>query len=179
VGLAAVLVFAAIQGAGRPRMADLLVLAAVALAGLGYAEGGTLAREHGGWRVICWALMLSTPVLVPVTAVALALRPPQHVTAGAIGGLAYVSVVSMFLGFFAWYAGLASGGVARVGRLQLAQPVLTLGWSVLLLGEHIGIATGIAAAAVLASVAVGRRARVEPAVPDLICGPAESGLTVG
>ena len=167
VGLAAVLVFAAAQGAGRLQPADGFILAAVALAGLGYAEGGRLAREHGGWRVICWALVLALPVLLPVALVGLMVRPPRDVTPTAVVGLAYLSVVSMFLGFFAWYAGLARGGVARVGRLQLAQPVLTLGWSALLLGERIGPATGLTALAVLASVAVGRKARVDrtPAGP--------------
>ncbi len=161
VGLVAVLVFAVIAGAGAPRLGDLLVLAAVALAGLGYAEGGALARTYGGWRVICWALILALPVLAPATAVAVAQQPPHHVTLGALAGLGYVSAISMFLGFFAWYQGLAQGGVARVGRLQLAQPVLTLGWSALLLGEHLTLATAIAALVVLASVAVGRNARVE------------------
>ncbi len=172
VGLAAVLVFAAISGAGRPRPGDLLVLGAVALAGLGYAEGGALARQYGGWRVICWALILALPILAPATALAIALHPPQQVSLGALAGLVYVTVFSMFLGFFAWYEGLARGGVARVGRLQLTQPVLTLAWSALLLGEHITPATAIAAVIVLASVAVGRKARVErtdparPAVTD-------------
>jgi len=164
-GLAAVLVFAAISGAGRPRPGDLLVLGAVALAGLGYAEGGALARQYGGWRVICWALTLAAPILAPVTAIAFVLHPPHHVTVGALAGLGYVTVFSMFLGFVAWYQGLARGGVARVGRLQLAQPVLTLAWSALLLGEHITLATAIAAVIVLASVAVGRKARVERTAP--------------
>lgn len=163
VGLVAVLAFAAVAGAGRPRLGDILVLGAVALAGAGYAEGGSLARTYGGWRVICWALVLALPVVAPATAVAIVLHPPHHVTVGTVAGLGYVSAISMFLGFFAWYQGLARG-VARVGRLQLAQPVLTLGWSALLLGEHITVATVIAALVVLATVAVGRNARVEPAV---------------
>lgn len=77
IGLAAVLGFAAIQGAGRPRMADLLVLAAVVLAGLGFADGATLAREYGGWRVICWALVLTLPVLLPITVISVVLQPPS------------------------------------------------------------------------------------------------------
>lgn len=163
-GMAAVLIFA-VSGAGRPRLGDLLVLGAVAMAGLGYAEGGALARQYGGWRVICWALILALPILAPVTAAAVVLHRPQHVSLGALAGLGYVTVFSMFLGFFVWYEGLARGGVARVGRLQLAQPVLTLAWSALLLGEHITLATAIAAVIVLASVAVGRKARVERADP--------------
>ena len=80
-----------------------------------------------------------------------------------MAGLAYVSLFSMFLGFFAWYQGLARGGVARVGRLQLAQPALTLCWSALLLGERVSLLTGPAAAAVIAATAVGRNARVDSA----------------
>lgn len=158
-GLAAVLVFAALQGAGRPQPADGLILVAVALAALGYAEGAQLARELGGWQVISWALVMSLPVLLPVVGIAVA----QHgLAAGPAAwfGFAYVSLVSMYLGFFAWYRALAQGGVARIGQIQLAQPVLTLLWSALLLGERVSAATIIAAAAVLASVMLTQRARV-------------------
>jgi drug/metabolite transporter (DMT)-like permease len=158
-GLAAVLIFAASQGAGLPSGADLLVLLAVALGALGYAEGAVLAREIGGWRVICWALLLSAPLLVPITAVAAA-GGRLHAGTDAWLGFAYVSLVSMLLAFFAWYAGLARGGVAKIGQVQLAQPVLTLGWSAALLGEHVGRATMAAALAVLASVAATQRTRV-------------------
>jgi drug/metabolite transporter (DMT)-like permease len=159
LGLAVVVGFALIQGGGRLQPADLLLLAAVVVAGVGYTEGGVLARQYGGWRVICWALVLALPVSLPVTVIAaVSAGPPRHVTAGAVAGLAYVSVVSMCLGFFAWYSGLARGGVARVGRLQLAQPALTLAWSALLLGEHVSLLTGAAGAAVIAVTAVGRHA---------------------
>jgi len=93
-------------------------------------------------------------------------EPARHVTALAAGGLAYVSLFCMCLGFLAWYQGLATGGVARVGRLQLAQPALTLCWSVLLLGERVSWLTGLtglAAAAVIAATAAGRNARVDTA----------------
>lgn len=159
-GLVAVLAFAASQGAGGIQVADLFVLLAVAFGALGYAEGGALARELGGWRVICWALVLSAPVLIPVVALA-AGRDGLHAGAQAWLGLAYVSFFSMFLGFFAWYRGLALGGVARIGQLQLAQPVLTLGWSAALLDEQLGVATAVAAVAVLLSVGLTQRARVE------------------
>lgn len=159
-GLAAVLAFAAAAGAGGPAPSDALLLAAVVLGGLGYAEGGVLSRELGGWRTICWALVVSVPLLAPVTAVAAA---TGDVDAGARAwaGFAYVSVVSMFLGFFAWYAGLALGGVAKVGQIQLAQPVLTLAWAALLLDEEVTLATVLAALAVLASVVATQRARVD------------------
>jgi drug/metabolite transporter (DMT)-like permease len=151
-GLVAVLAFAASQGAGLPRGGDLLILAAVAAVAFGYAEGGALAREMGGWRVISWALVLSAPALLPVVAVSAA-HGGLAADTDAWLGFAYVSVVSMFLAFFAWYAGLARGGVARIGQVQLSQPVLTLSWSALLLGESVGALTIAAALAVLASVA--------------------------
>ena len=160
-GLAVVIAFAVVQGGGQLHLADLLLLVAIAIAGVGYAEGGALARDYGGWRVICWAIILALPVTVPLTAVALIADPPRHVTAGAAAGLAYVGVVSMVIGFFAWYRAMAIGGVARVGRLQIAQPALTLAWSALLLGEHVGWLSVAAAAAVIAATAVGRNARVD------------------
>lgn len=159
-GLVTVLAFAVVRGAGRPQVADLLLLAAVAAAGIGYAEGAVLARTMPGWRVIAWALVLAAPILLPVSAYALISRPPRHPDAAAWLGLAYVALVSMFLGFVAWYRGLAEGGVARIGQLQLAQPVLTLGWAVLLLAEPVDPLTVVAALAVLAATAATQRRRV-------------------
>lgn len=161
-GLATVLVFALAQGAGRIRPADLWLLAAVALVALGYAEGGRLARELGGWQVISWALLLALPVVVPLTVLGLALRPPRSPSPGAWLGIAYLSAVSMFAGFYAWYRGLAQGGTAQVSQLQLAQPVLTLAWSGLLLGERVGLGTVAAAIAVLGAVALTQRAGRRP-----------------
>jgi drug/metabolite transporter (DMT)-like permease len=157
VGLVAVLAFAATQGVSGIEVADLLVLAAVAFAALGYAEGGALSRRYGGWQVICWALVLTAPFLV--VPVALAARHGLHAGADAWLGFAYVAVISMFLGFFAWYRGLALGGVARIGQLQLAQPVLTLIWAALILGERITVAMVVAALAVLACVLATQRTR--------------------
>lgn len=160
LGLAAVIGFAVIQGGGRIRTADLLILVAIALAGLGYAEGGILAREYAGWRVICWAVIVALPVSLPVTIIAFAQAPPRHVGAGAVLGLCWVGIVSMCLGFFAWYQAMARGGVAAIGKLQLAQPALTLGWSALLLGQPVSLLSGTAAAVVIAAVAIGRNAKV-------------------
>jgi drug/metabolite transporter (DMT)-like permease len=161
-GLVAVLVFAATQGAGGVGLANLYVLCAVALCALGYAEGGALARELGGWQTICWALVLSMPVVAPF-AVAAAVTGDLSGGGDAWLGFAYVSLVSMFLAFFAWYAGLARGGVAKIGQVQLTQPMLTLAWSAALLGEQVGAATIAAALAVLASVAATQRTRVSAA----------------
>ena len=159
LGLVAVLIFAAVQGAGWPVPADGLILIAVVLGALGYAEGGQLARTLGGWQVISWALVLSAPVLAPIVAVSAA-RHGLAASPLAWASVAYVSLVSMYLAFFAWYRGLALGGVARVGQVQLMQPVLTLVWSALLLGEHIGWSMIAASAAVLGCVALTQRARV-------------------
>jgi drug/metabolite transporter (DMT)-like permease len=159
-GLVAVLAFAASQGAGLLSTADLLVLVAVALGAIGYAEGGALARELGGWRVICWAVLLSAPLTVPVGAIAAA-SSDLHAGGDAWVGFAYVAAVSALLGFFPWYAGLARGGVAQIGQVQLIQPLLTLAWSALLLGEHVGVATLVASIAVLASVVATQRTRVD------------------
>lgn len=164
-GLAVVIGFAIIQGGGRLRPADLLLLVAVGIGGIGYAEGGTLAREHGGWRVICWAIILALPVTVPLTLTAMLTAPPRPVSASAIAGLAYVGVISMCFGFFAWYHAMAIGGVAKIGRLQLAQPALTLAWSALLLGEPVGWLTAAAAAAVIGATVIGRNARVDVSAP--------------
>jgi drug/metabolite transporter (DMT)-like permease len=109
--------------------------------------------------VICWALVFTAPVLV----VPVALAGARHgVHAGATAWLcfAYVSVVSMFLGFFAWYRGLALGGVAQIGQLQLGQPVLTLIWAALVLGERVTAAMAVTALAVLGCVLATQRARV-------------------
>jgi drug/metabolite transporter (DMT)-like permease len=158
-GLVAVLAFVIIQeGASGPQLGDLFLLCAVVLCAIGYAEGGALSRTLGGPTTICWALVLSWPLTASVTAAAIALTG-LHAGTTAWLGFAYVAIVSMFLGFFAWYAGLARGGVARIGQVQLAQPVLTLGWSALLLGESVGPATLITALAVLACVAATQRAR--------------------
>ena len=161
-GLAAVLAFAASQGAGISG-ADLLVLGAVALAAIGYAEGGALARDLGGSRVICWALVLSLPVTLAVAVVTAAIEGVDA-PADAWLGFAYVSLVSMLLAFFAWYAALASGGVAKIGQVQLVQPLLTLGWAAALLGEHVSPGTLVASLAVVGSVVATQRARVSRAV---------------
>ena len=157
-GLVAVLAFVITQGVSGPQLGDVFLLAAVVLCAIGYAEGGALSRTLGGPTTICWALVLSWPLTAATTATAASLTG-LHAGATAWLGFAYVATVSMFLGFFAWYAGLARGGVARIGQVQLAQPVLTLGWSAALLGEHVGPATLVTALAVLACVAATQRAR--------------------
>ena len=158
-GLLVVLGFTVAESGGAFTAADGFLLLAIAACAVGYAHGGVLSRELGGPRTISWALVLAAPVTVPVAlAVTATTGPSGDVSAWA--GFAYVSAISMYLGFFAWYAGLARGGVARVGQVQLLQPLMTLGWAALVLGEAVGPGTLAAAAAVLASVVVTQRARV-------------------
>jgi drug/metabolite transporter (DMT)-like permease len=154
--------FALSRGGGRITPADLLLLGALLAGAIGYAEGGRLARDMPGWRVISWALVLTGPISIPVTLVLLVTGDP-HWTGKAVLGFGYVSLVSMFLGFFAWYGGLGRAGIARASQVQLAQPILTLGWSALLLGEHLDAATGLAAGTVLGCVAWTQRTRGVPA----------------
>lgn len=156
-GLVAVLLFLASTGAVRGALtsADLYLLIAVVLCGLGYAEGGVLAREIGGARTICWALLIALPVTLPIALVTL----DGQAGARSWTAFGYLTVVSMFLGFFAWYAGLARGGIAKVGQIQLAQPVLTLIWSALLLGEPVTAASIGAAVVVLGCVVLTQRTR--------------------
>jgi drug/metabolite transporter (DMT)-like permease len=158
-GLIAVLAFAASQGAGLPSTGDLLILIAVALSAIGYAEGGALARELGGWQVICWAVLLSAPLTIPIALVA-AVGSDVHGDADAWLGFAYVAGVSALLGFFPWYAGLARGGVAKIGQIQLIQPLLTLAWSAALLSEHVSAITLFAAVLVVLCVVGTQRAQV-------------------
>ncbi len=165
-GLATVVIFAIVTGAnGRPEPADALLLLAVAAAAIGYAEGASVSAQIGGWQTISWALVFSLPVTVVVTVTALFINGVGEPTAKGLIGMAYVSVFSMFLGFFAWYAGLTIGGVARVSQIQLLQPVLTLLWASLFLGEEVTLAAGLAAVAVLGFVVATRRAPIRAPVP--------------
>jgi drug/metabolite transporter (DMT)-like permease len=159
LGSAVVVLFALVSGGGHFQLADVALLGAVAAAAIGYAEGGRLSRELGGWQVICWALVLSAPFLaVPVTFTLL--HQGLHASLPSWLGFGYISVFSMFLGFFAWYHGLAIGGVARVSQVQLLQPFLTLFASALLLHEQVTLLTVGTALIVVAIVALGRKAPI-------------------
>ena len=161
-GLAVVLTFTVAQSHGAISAGDAFLLIATAACAVGYAEGGALSRDLGGARTICWALVVSAPLTFAAAAAALAVAPPAHASPTAWIGFAYVAAISMFLGFFAWYAGLARGGVARVGQIQLLQPLLTVAWSALVLGERVGAGTGLAAVLVVACVVATQRARLPP-----------------
>lgn len=159
VGSATVVGFAISNGANGLHGADLVLVAAVIAAAFGYAEGGKLAQMLGGWQVICWALVLAAPFEVIPTIIA---ADDQTLSAAPIAwlGFIYLCLVSQLVGFFAWYHGLALGGVARVSQMQLLQPFLTIVFSAFLLKETITLGTIAAAGLVILSVAIGRKAKI-------------------
>lgn len=133
-------------------LGDLLMLGAIVVCGLGYAEGARLSRRLGGWQVICWALVLALPVMGLIAACVW----PQNwsgIGGPAWIGLAYVSVFSMLIGFFFWYQGLAHGGIAAVGQLQLLQPFFGLMLAALLLREQVSVGMLVVTAGIVACVA--------------------------
>ncbi|MHB0770662.1 DMT family transporter [Bradyrhizobium sp. 5.13L] len=147
----------ALSGDGSASLAgDLLMVAAIVLCGLGYAEGAALSRRLGGWQVISWALLLALPLMA---ALAILTWPSAWIgiSVPAWIGLAYVSVFSMFVGFIFWYRGLATGGIARVGQLQQLQPFFGLALAGLLLHEPVAWSMIAATALVVVCVFFARR----------------------
>jgi len=161
LGCALVTGFAAWQGSGQLSHADGLLLLAVAFTAMGYVAGARVSAELPAQAVICWVLVGSLPFTLPA---ALWFWPTQPASTAAWGGFLYVSVFSMWLGFFAWYRGLALGGVVRVSQVQLVQPFLALLFAVSVLGEKLEPVTVVFALAVLAVVLLGRRVPVRPPV---------------
>ncbi len=129
--------FALTQNAAASLSGDLLMLAAVIVCGLGYAEGAKLTRELGGWQVICWALVIALPLMLPASLLVQPASPACHLGLPPRAALGYVSLFSMLIGFIFWYKGLAAGGIAAVGQLQLLQPFFGLGLSAALLHETV------------------------------------------
>jgi drug/metabolite transporter (DMT)-like permease len=153
-GTALVIGFAAWSGSGRLTQADFYLLLAVLSASMGYVAGAQVSAVLPAQQVICWVLVGSLPFTAPL---ALALWPTQAVSAAAWGGFAYAAVFSMWLGFFAWYHGLALGGVVRVSQVQLLQPFLSLLFAVPVLGEKLEPVTLGFALTVMAVVFIGRK----------------------
>ncbi|PXX56327.1 EamA-like transporter family protein [Nocardia tenerifensis] len=160
-GAVAAVGFALRQGGGFGGVgwADLLLFGAVLAAAVGYAEGGLLAREIGAWQTVSWALVLSSPLMITLAGVAVAHRAPSG-TAVEWACFAYLAVVSMYLGFFAWYRGLAIGPMATVSQVQLVQPIMTICWAALLLGEHITVLTLTGGLVVIACASAAVRTRL-------------------
>ncbi len=160
------------HGGGALHLSDALLVAAVVAGAVGYTEGAILTRTFDGAEVISAALLVALPVTVAVTAVTLA-GAPGVPTAASWAAFGYTALGSMFVGFLFWYAGLARAGIARGGRVQLLQPVLTIGWSWPLLGERVDRAAVLTALVVVAAMAWGRRSVQAPRARQHDRAPAE------
>ncbi|HEV2501535.1 MAG TPA: DMT family transporter [Mesorhizobium sp.] len=156
LGSALVAGFALSRGLSASPVGDALMLAAIVVCGLGYAEGGKLSRRLGGWQVICWALVISLPLMLVL---ALVTFPSSLAGVGmpAWVSLAYVSLFSMLIGFVFWYRGLAQGGIAAVGQLQLLQPFFGLALAAFLLHEQVNAAMVVVTLGVVLCVAGAKR----------------------
>ncbi|MEB6676044.1 DMT family transporter [Acinetobacter haemolyticus] len=135
---------------------DFYMVLAILLCGFGYAEGGRLSKHLGGWQVICWALLLTLPVMLWISWLYMP-NSFADISWSAKLGLIYVSIFSMLIGFFFWYKGLAQGGIAAVGQLQLLQPLFGLAIAAVLLHEHVSITMFAVTVAVIACVACAKK----------------------
>jgi drug/metabolite transporter (DMT)-like permease len=161
-GAALVIAFALRQGGGALSSGDLLLFAAVAVSAVGYAFSGRLTSQMPGWEVISWVLVIALPVSIP----AAALTMPADITHIALKpwlALLYVALFSQWIGFFAWNAGMAMGGIARVSQIQLLQPFVTFALASYFNGETITLQILLFASAVVATVAISTRTRRQAA----------------
>jgi drug/metabolite transporter (DMT)-like permease len=158
-GSAAVVAFALWDGGAQLQTGDIYLFIALILAAVGYAASGNLARTLGGWQVICWALVIALPISLPL---GVYLLPANLLSTpgAALWSFLYLSLMSQFIGFFAWNKGLALGGVARVGQVQLLQTFMTLGFAALINREALTARTLGFAVVVALCVWFGRKARV-------------------
>jgi len=156
VGSALVIGFALLKagGTGGLQLADVLLIAAIACAAVGYGYGARLSQRMRAEHVICWALVLALPLTLPASFIT---RPQGALPASAWWAFGYVAVFSMWIGFFAWYRGLALGGTVRVSQVQLVQPFLSMLFAVPLLGERLDALTLSFAVAVIATVFIGKK----------------------
>ena len=152
LGSLLVMGYAVAQGLSAAPAGDVLMLLAVLVCGLGYAEGAKLSRSLGGWQVICWALVVSLPVVAPLSLV-LAPATLSGISLPAWLSLGYVALFSMLIGFVFWYRGLAQGGIAAVGQLQLLQPFFGLALAAGLLHEQVSLGMVLVTVAVIGCVA--------------------------
>lgn len=158
LGALTVAAFTLQQSHGLPTLGDVYLFGALLVCAAGYAQGGRLSSHLPGWQVIAWGVVAALPVSALVTALSLPWEP-VHLTGKAVVGMAYIAAVSQFGGFVVWYRGMAAIGVPRASQIQLAQPLITLVWSVLLLGEHLSPLAPVTALIVLGCIAATQRAR--------------------
>lgn len=171
IGSALVVAFAVIRSGGglSLHVADVLLLAAMACAAVGYGWGAKLSQRMRAEYVICWALVIAAPLTIPISWMT---RPATALPASAWFGFAYVSVFSMWIGFFAWYRGLALGGTVRVSQVQLVQPFLSMLFAMPLLGERLDLLTLGFGLAVIATVFAGKKMPVRSAASPAPLVPA-------
>jgi drug/metabolite transporter (DMT)-like permease len=158
-GASLVIAFALRQGGGMLTAGDLLLFAAVAIAAIGFTFSGRLTAEMPGWEVISWVQVIALPISLPVAALTLP-ADLTHIALKPWLALLYVAVFSQWIGFFAWNAGMAMGGIARVSQVQLLQPFITFALAALFNDETITLQILLFAAAVVATVAIGTRTQV-------------------
>ncbi|MDH5182734.1 MAG: DMT family transporter [Gammaproteobacteria bacterium] len=151
-----VVAFSIINGGGVLQVEDLMLLVAVIIGAIGYTEGALLAKDLGGWQVICWAMVFALPVLI-IPFVMIALPMELHVPSSAWYGFFYVAISSQLVSFFAWYKGLAMGGITRVSQLMFLMPFMTIIESQWLLNDIVGLHTYFFAALVIVIVLLSRR----------------------
>ena len=161
-GAALVIAFSLREGGGAFSVGDLLLFAAVAVSAIGYAFSGRLAAHMPGWEVISWVLVIGLPLSIPAAVLTLPHDAGQIAVKSWLG-LLYVALFSQWIGFFAWNAGLAMGGIARVSQVQLLQPFVTFTLAAFFNGETITLQILLFAAAVVVTVAVSTRTRTRPA----------------
>lgn len=157
-GAGLVIAFALRQGGGTLSAGDLLLFTAVAVAAIGYAFSGRLTARMPGWEVISWVLVMALPLSLPAAVLTLP-ADPLHIALGPWLGLLYVALFSQWIGFFAWNAGMAMGGIARVSQTQLLQPFVTFAIAALFNDETITPQIMLFAMAVVATVAISTRTR--------------------
>ncbi|MFJ4918554.1 DMT family transporter [Streptomyces sp. NPDC088725] len=158
LGALTVAAFTLQQSHGLPTLGDAYLFCALLVCAAGYAQGGRLASHMPGWQVIAWGVVAALPVSALVTALALPWEP-VHLTTRAAVGMAYLAAVSQFGGFVVWYRGMAAIGVLKASQIQLAQPLITLVWSVLLMGEQLSPLAAVTVLIVLGCIAATQRAR--------------------
>ena len=157
IGSIVVVTYSLLQGFGSFKLGDLLLIGAILSAGLGYALGGKLSKELGGWQVICWALVISFPFIIFPAWMQAPEEDFSNLPLNVLLSFLYLALISQLFGFFLWNKGLALGGIARVSQTQLMQPFVTLLASAFLINETVNLQTIIFAVLVVSIVAIGKK----------------------
>ena len=156
IGTILVISYTLLQSGGSLHKADLALFIAIISVSIGYAIGGKLSKELGGWQVICWALVISFPFIIVPTIN----HAPDNLFDFPISvylSFLYLALISQLFGFFVWYKGLAMGGIVRVSQIQLLQTFITLGASIILLNEKLDLQMIIFALLVVGIVWIGKK----------------------